>query len=86
MKPIKHKIIADTPWLKLVEAEVEIRGVVKKWTYCTRRENLDTTPTTPDAVVIVPFAREGGETRLILVREYRIPLNSNHHRITCWAG
>lgn len=75
MKPIKHKIIADTPWLKLVEAEVENRGVVKKWTYCTRRENLDTTPTTPDAVVIVPFAREGGETRLILVREYRIPLN-----------
>lgn len=75
MKEIKHTIIADTPWLKLVEAEVEIRGATKKWTYCTRRQNLDTVPTAPDAVVIVPFVREAGETRVLLVREYRTPIN-----------
>ncbi|MGJ8638004.1 MAG: NUDIX domain-containing protein [Opitutaceae bacterium] len=75
MKPIKHTLIADTPWLKMVVAEVEIRGVIKKWTYCTRRENLDTEPSVPDAVVIVPFVREAGETRVLLINEYRTSIN-----------
>lgn len=75
MKEIKHTIIADTRWLKMVEAEVEIRGVTKKWTYCTRRQNLDTAPTVPDAVVIVPFVREAGETRILLINEYRTSIN-----------
>lgn len=75
MKDIKHRIIADTPWLKLVEAEVEIRGAARKWTYCTRRDNLDTKPTTPDAVVVVPFVREAGATRILLINEYRTSIN-----------
>ncbi|MFQ3225281.1 MAG: ADP-ribose pyrophosphatase [Lentimonas sp.] len=75
MKEIKHTVIANTRWLKLVEAEVEIRGVTQKWTYCTRRQDLDTVPATPDAVVIVPFVREAGETRILLVHEYRTPIN-----------
>jgi ADP-ribose pyrophosphatase len=84
MKPIKHTILADTQWLKLVEAEAAIKGVVKKWTYCSRRKNLEAVIEMPDAVVIVPFVKHTEGTRLLLVREYRMPINQ--HMIAFPAG
>ena len=75
MKPeVTNRTIAhDTTWLKLVEAEATIRGMDKKWLYCTRKDPSVAT-STPDAVVIVPFSKEDGVTKIILVREFRIPL------------
>jgi ADP-ribose pyrophosphatase len=77
MKSIKHTILADTKWLKLVEAEAAIKGVVKKWTYCSRRQDLTAAIEKPDAVVIVPFVKSPAGTRLLLLREYRMPINQN---------
>lgn len=64
----------NAKWLKLVDAEAKIRGEAKKWTYCTRRDPNEKPTQTADAVVIVPFVKTDAETRIILVREYRIPL------------
>ena len=75
MKKIKHTLLSDTKWLNLVEVEAAIRGVVKKWIYCSRRAEFGAAITTPDAVVIVPFVKHPQGTRLLLVREYRMPIN-----------
>jgi ADP-ribose pyrophosphatase len=75
MKVVKHTIVSDTKWLKLVEAEAAIKGVVKQWTFCSRRDHYGAAIETPDAVVIVPFVRDPAGTRLLLVREYRMSIN-----------
>jgi len=75
MKAIKHTILSDTKWLKLVEAEAEIKGRAKKWVYCSRRDDFGAPILAPDAVVIVPFEKHAEGTRLLLVREYRMPIN-----------
>ena len=75
MKAIKHTILKDTKWLKLVEAAAEIKGRTKKWVYCSRRRDFEKPIETPDAVVIVPFVQHPKGTRLLLIREYRMPIN-----------
>lgn len=76
MKPqiISETIIFDAKWLKLVRVEMLIRGKVRQWVYCTRRELDSPRKTVAEAVVIVPFLRDGAETRIVLVREFRAPL------------
>ncbi len=73
------EILSDEPlfdagWLKLRKAQARIRGRIRSWIYCTRREQAGGSMQQADAVVIVPFLRKGDETWLILIREYRIPL------------
>ncbi|WP_308950205.1 NUDIX hydrolase [Thalassobacterium maritimum] len=75
MRAIKHTILSDTKWLKLVEAEAEIQGRTKQWVYCSRRRDVEQPIKTPDAVVIVPFVKHPEGTQLLLVREYRMPIN-----------
>lgn len=71
---IEKKIIHDAKWLKLVQAEAIVRDVSKKWIYCTRKEGEITDSNLPDAVVIVPYVRDKEITKIILVKEFRIPL------------
>lgn len=71
-KTTNRKVIHDHKWLQLIQATAEIRGQTKQWIYCTRPTKTD--PQKPDAVVIVPFLQEHGTTKILLIREFRIPL------------
>lgn len=71
---LKEELIFDAKWLKLVRAEVLIRGQKRQWIYCTRKGLNAPEKETADAVVVVPFVRDGDEVKVVLVREYRAPL------------
>lgn len=75
MRTVKHRLLCATKWLNLVEAEAEIQGNIKQWTYCSRRQNFDAPIVQPDAVVIVAFVKDPAGTRLLLLQEYRVPIN-----------
>jgi ADP-ribose pyrophosphatase len=70
---INRRLLFDAGWIRLYERVVEIRGNAIKWVYCSRndRRNLDT----PDAVVVVPFVRTDDGTRLLVTKEYRVPID-----------
>jgi ADP-ribose pyrophosphatase len=64
-------------WLNLFEAEFETcGGKLGTWAFASRstQPTLGPDPLVPNAVVIVPLWRSGDETRLVVVREFRIPL------------
>jgi ADP-ribose pyrophosphatase len=65
------------PWLNQFEAEFETAdGRCGTWAFASRRTEpvLGPGPLAADAVVIVPLWKSGNETRLVVVREFRIPL------------
>lgn len=68
-----RRLLFDAGWIRLYERVVEIRGCVVKWVYCSRKEkqNLET----PDAVVVVPFVRTDDGTRLLVTKEFRVPID-----------
>jgi ADP-ribose pyrophosphatase len=64
-------------WLNQFQAEFEtIDGHRGTWAFASRRAEpvLGPGPLAADAVVIVPLWKSVGETRLVVVREFRIPL------------
>ncbi|HEY2148567.1 MAG TPA: NUDIX hydrolase [Pirellulales bacterium] len=64
-------------WLNQFEAEFQTSdGRRGTWAFASRREQpvLGPGPLAADAVVIVPLWKSPGETRLVVVREFRIPL------------
>jgi ADP-ribose pyrophosphatase len=71
-----HKLTAKR-WLNLFEVRYVARtGVEKSWQIATRKEKPKCVTGRfqhPDAVVIVPF--HTSENKLVLLREYRVPLN-----------
>lgn len=71
---ICRTILYRTKWLNLVNAEITRKGHSYKWTYCTRTN--DEAKNRTNAVVIVPFIQEGDDTKIILTREYRVPIDA----------
>ena len=68
MKLIAKENLTDLPHVNLKRIRYSDRhGRDKSWVYATRD-----TPVPPDAVVVVPF--HGEEEKLVLIREYRVPL------------
>jgi ADP-ribose pyrophosphatase len=64
-------------WLNLFEADFETcDGKHGTWAFASRstKPTLGPNPLVPNAVVIVPLWRSGDETRLVVVREFRIPI------------
>ena len=68
----RSRLLFDAGWLRLVQVETSIRDRIVKWVYCSRKTELDVSR--PDAVVIVPFVARAEGVRLIVTREYRVPL------------
>jgi ADP-ribose pyrophosphatase len=64
-------------WLNQFEAEFQTAdGRHGTWAFSSRRTEpvLGPGPLAADAIVIVPLWKSGDETRLVVVREFRIPL------------
>jgi ADP-ribose pyrophosphatase len=66
--------LTDERWVNLFAARFEHKGHEGRWVFASRRSRPET-PAVGDAVVIVPVLREPGqEPRLVLIREYRVPV------------
>ena len=70
------KKLFSTRWLNLFEGKSQYKDVEVSWTFASRKQcPLDDLK--PDAVMIVPIiAGENGEpTKLLVTKEFRIPVN-----------
>ncbi|MBS0263783.1 MAG: NUDIX hydrolase [Planctomycetes bacterium] len=71
------KCVADLRWLKLFEVSYERpSGARGTWSLASRNATprLDGSPLSPAAVFLVPLLRTPEGTRLVMMREFRIPL------------
>lgn len=62
--------VTDEKFLNLYKTTADNNGNKVEWIYASRNEN----PSPPDAVVIVPFLKEGNKRFVVVVEEFRIPL------------
>ncbi len=69
-----HKRVFESRWLNVFEAHANIKGHPCNWTFCTRKKEVYTKDKEPDAIMVVPLVREKGETRILLIREFRVPV------------
>jgi len=79
MKILKQtlKRLTDLRWLNLFEVGYEhSSGKTGKWQFASRRQQppLSTEPLTPDAVFIVPLLQTPQGQRLVMTKEFRVPL------------
>jgi len=73
VKIIDSKKITDLPHVNLIRVRYQDKnGRDKAWVYASRGNSGR-----PDAVVIVPFHE--GEEKLVLIREYRVPLQGEQY-------
>jgi ADP-ribose pyrophosphatase len=68
------KKVTECPWLNLYEVSYERPGMAGTWITCSRKEHPVRDAHRVDAVVIVPvLATESGD-RLVVIREFRVPI------------
>lgn len=70
----EKEVVYDGKWLKLILAKALIRGKATDWLYCSRKALTRAASDQADAVVIVPFVKEADGVKILLIKEYRIPL------------
>jgi 8-oxo-dGTP pyrophosphatase MutT (NUDIX family) len=76
------KRVADLRWLKLYEVDYEhLSGVRGKWQFASRKSqpSLDGSPLAAEAVFIVPLLKTPSGNRLVMTREFRVPLGDYEH-------
>ena len=67
----------NNPWLQMVEVNYEHKGKSGKWFFVTRDKEISTEPCNKaNAVVVVArhFETPESKPRLVVIKEYRIPL------------
>jgi ADP-ribose pyrophosphatase len=75
MRILNIEKLTDENWLNLFAAHFEHNGHEGRWLFASRHDQPTHGPGRGDAVAIVPLLRAEGEPpRLVLVREYRVPL------------
>jgi ADP-ribose pyrophosphatase len=81
------KKLTDLRWLNLFEVEYEHEsGKRARWQFVSRKGTpiLTGEPLQPDAVFIVPILKMPQGNRLVVLKEYRLPLGD--YEYTCPAG
>lgn len=69
--------LSNLPWLNLFEVEYEhAAGTRGKWQFVSRKSHpvLSPAPLQPDAVFIVPILKTPQGNRLVVLKEFRVPL------------
>lgn len=89
MRILTHtlKRLTDLRWLNLFEVAYEhSSGKIGKWQFASRRLHppLSTEPLQPDAVFIVPLLQTPRGPRLVMTKEFRVPLGD--YEYSCPAG
>lgn len=73
----ERRLLFDAGWLQLYERMVDVRGRLVKWVYCSRSESQEVLRT--EAVVVVPFVSTAEGVRLLVTKEFRIPLGDDEY-------
>lgn len=74
MKINKIEKLTDEKWLNLYAVDFENRGHAGRWVYASRQPQ-PVAKRRADAVVVVPVLKATGKKpRLVLIKEYRIPV------------
>jgi ADP-ribose pyrophosphatase len=68
------KKLTDCEWSNLFEVEYSRKAVDGKWTMCSRKERPIEDAGVADAVVIVPIIQTQEGKRLVVTKEFRVPL------------
>lgn len=73
--PYIIKKLTGEKWLNLYDVRYQRNnGRPHHWTMCSRKENPVADAAVPDAVVIVPIVQTPKGNRLVLTREFRVPV------------
>ncbi|MFW6219687.1 MAG: NUDIX domain-containing protein [bacterium] len=68
MKIIKTESLYKTKFIELIKTQYEnTKGTLCDWFYVTR-------PNTKDIVMIAPIINHNGEDKLVMIKEYRVPI------------
>jgi ADP-ribose pyrophosphatase len=73
-EPITHE-----PWINLFARRFRHQGHEGRWVFASRRQQPTVPATGFDAVLIIPVLVGEGESRLVLLREYRVPLGDYNY-------
>lgn len=65
----------SSKWISLYNVIFNYKGKEGLWTFASRRENPLSKRDVADAVVIIPFVKIDNEYKIILTKEFRIPIN-----------
>jgi ADP-ribose pyrophosphatase len=74
MEILQTERITNEPWINLFARTYRHHNHEGRWVFASRRQEPTVPPTGFDAVLIVPVVTDGPEPRLVLLREYRVPL------------
>lgn len=68
--------LTEQPWLNLFDVEYATKdGSPHHWLMCSRKDKAVEQAAQPDAVVIVPMLKAPGGNRLVLTKEFRVPID-----------
>jgi ADP-ribose diphosphatase len=76
------KRLTDQKWINLFQVEyLQPAGRRAKWQFASRKPEpkLSSDPLAPDAVFIVPLLETPAGRRLVMTREFRVPLGDYEH-------
>ena len=77
MKMISLKKLTDFKWLNLFSISYDHKGHIGNWIFASRDANLTlSSPLRTNAVVIVPIVNTPQGRKLLVIKEYRIPVRS----------
>jgi len=68
------KKVTACPWLNLYEVSYKREGMAGTWITCSRKEHPIQAADQADAVVIVPILATESGNRLVVIREFRVPI------------
>jgi ADP-ribose pyrophosphatase len=75
MRVLKVEKLTGEKWINLYAAAFEHKGHTGRWVFASRKAAPYQGRGVPDAVIIVPVLRVGGEPpRLVLEKEFRVPV------------
>ena len=66
--------LTSSKWLNLFNISYEKDGKTGQWVMCSRKKNPIIDSTCADAVVIIPIIKTKSGNKLVLIREFRIPI------------
>ena len=71
----KLKKLTDCPWANLFEVRLKRKGEAERsWVMCSRKDQPIEKANDADAVVIVATIDVAGERKLVLTKEFRVPI------------
>src|ERR1700722_5209809 len=75
MEILSVEKLTDEKWLNLFAARFRNRDHTGRWVFASRKAKPHSKKAKADAVVIVPrLVQRGKKPRLVLVKEYRVPI------------